>query len=296
MRAAVGVVIELPQMHKLIDRAGIALEVADQLLVLPALLKGRKAEFLIEFHGLPHRANAECVGSQLVECHRKFLLESGLTIAGVPGAVLEDVRFAIDGEDHRAFVGVGLVERPYPSPDEFAGTADPVMIVERPLDDESLFDLLPVHGQGCTRLSLEQAGHLALRLVLVEDLDRNALELSRLPGDVLWLHIDRAADRRLRGWFLGYCRSFSHRVAHKFSFGCGCRADGNSRSREMFSHPILTLEEPLCIPQNCDAVKAGWRGKPRFCRRVADDANTPRSVATDRNGRNSLEPAPLRWS
>ncbi len=31
---------------------------------------------------------------------------------------------------------------------------------------------------------------------------------------------------------------------------------------------------PLCIPQNCDAVKAGWRGKPRVWRRVADDANT----------------------
>jgi hypothetical protein len=41
MRTAVGVVIELPKMHKLIDGAGIALEVADQLLVLPALLKGR---------------------------------------------------------------------------------------------------------------------------------------------------------------------------------------------------------------------------------------------------------------
>ena len=47
------------------------------------------------------------------------------TVAGVPGAVLEDVRFAIDGEDHRAFVGVGLVERPDPSPDEFARTAVP---------------------------------------------------------------------------------------------------------------------------------------------------------------------------
>src|SRR5437899_100955 len=99
MRAAVGVVIELPQMHKLIDRASIALKVADQLLVLPALLKGRKAEFLIELHGLRHRANAECVGSQLVECHRKFLLESGLTISGVPGGVLEDIRFAIDGKE-----------------------------------------------------------------------------------------------------------------------------------------------------------------------------------------------------
>jgi hypothetical protein len=43
MRTAVGVVIELPKMHKLIDGTGIALEVADQLLVLPALLKRRKA-------------------------------------------------------------------------------------------------------------------------------------------------------------------------------------------------------------------------------------------------------------
>src|SRR5712691_8663653 len=37
----------------------------------------------------------------------------------------------------------------------------------------------------------------------------------------------------------------------------------------------------LCIPQNCDAVKAGWRGKPRVCRTgcgghtiIADDDNT----------------------
>src|SRR5208283_4696048 len=108
-------------------------------------------------------------------------------ISGIPGAVLEDIRFAIDGKDHRAFVGVGLVERPDPSPDEFAGTADAVVIVERTLDDEGLLDLrVPMHGQRCTRLPFEQTGHLALRLVLVEDLDRNALELSRLPGDVLW--------------------------------------------------------------------------------------------------------------
>jgi len=105
---------------------------------------------------------------------------------GVSGAVLEDIRFAIDGEDHRAFVGVGLVERSDPSPDKFACAADAVMIVERALDDEGLLDLrVPVHGQGCPRLPFEQAGHLALRLVLVEDLDRNAVELGRLPGDVL---------------------------------------------------------------------------------------------------------------
>jgi hypothetical protein len=37
MCAAVGVVIELPQMHKLIDRASVGLEVPDELLVLPPL-------------------------------------------------------------------------------------------------------------------------------------------------------------------------------------------------------------------------------------------------------------------
>jgi hypothetical protein len=35
-------------MDKLIDRAGVGLEIADELLVLPALLKRRKAKFLIE--------------------------------------------------------------------------------------------------------------------------------------------------------------------------------------------------------------------------------------------------------
>jgi hypothetical protein len=38
MCAAVGVVIELPQMHKFIDRASVGLEVPDELLVLPAPL------------------------------------------------------------------------------------------------------------------------------------------------------------------------------------------------------------------------------------------------------------------
>jgi hypothetical protein len=52
MRAAVSVVFELPQMHNLIDHAGIALEGADQLLIPPALLKDRKAEFLVGPHDL----------------------------------------------------------------------------------------------------------------------------------------------------------------------------------------------------------------------------------------------------
>src|ERR1700747_3490370 len=96
---------------------------------------------------LRHRANTECLGSQLVECHRKFLLGSGQTISGVPGAVLEDIRFTIDGKDHRAFVGVGLVERPDPSAHAFARTPEAVMIVDSTLDDEGLLDLrVLVHG------------------------------------------------------------------------------------------------------------------------------------------------------
>ena len=39
MRPSIGVVIEFPEMDKLIDRAAVALKIADQLLVLPTLLK-----------------------------------------------------------------------------------------------------------------------------------------------------------------------------------------------------------------------------------------------------------------
>ena len=74
MRPSIGVVVEFPEMDKLIDRAGVGLEIADQLLVLPALLKRRETEFLVELHRLGHRADAERVGSQLVERHWKFLL------------------------------------------------------------------------------------------------------------------------------------------------------------------------------------------------------------------------------
>ena len=41
MRATVGVIIEFPKMWKLIDRPGIALEIADKLFILPALLERR---------------------------------------------------------------------------------------------------------------------------------------------------------------------------------------------------------------------------------------------------------------
>ena len=73
MCAPVGVVVEFPQMDKLIDRPGVGLEIADELLVLPALLERRKAEFLVEFYGLRHRANTKRVRSQFIESHRKFL-------------------------------------------------------------------------------------------------------------------------------------------------------------------------------------------------------------------------------
>src|SRR3954451_2010982 len=69
MRPPIRVVVKLPKMDKLVDRAGISLEIADQLLVLPALLKRRKAEFLIELHGLRNGADAERVRSQFVESH-----------------------------------------------------------------------------------------------------------------------------------------------------------------------------------------------------------------------------------
>ena len=36
MRPAVSVIIKLPQVHNLIDRAGVGLEVSDQLLVMAA--------------------------------------------------------------------------------------------------------------------------------------------------------------------------------------------------------------------------------------------------------------------
>ena len=41
MGAAIGVILELPEMDKLIDRSGVGLEIADQVLVVTALLERR---------------------------------------------------------------------------------------------------------------------------------------------------------------------------------------------------------------------------------------------------------------
>src|SRR5271163_4074002 len=94
MRAAVVIVVELPEMDKLIDRAGVGLEIADELLVLPALLKRRKTKFLVELHRLCHRTDAKRVCSQFIESHRKFLPDQYALSLAYP-AVLKDFRLAI---------------------------------------------------------------------------------------------------------------------------------------------------------------------------------------------------------
>src|SRR5262249_33679147 len=75
MCATVGIIIELPEMYKLIDHAGIALEVTDKLFVLPARLKRREPDLLIEFHRLSHLADMQRIGSQFVERHGRFLFD-----------------------------------------------------------------------------------------------------------------------------------------------------------------------------------------------------------------------------
>src|SRR5262249_21732460 len=65
VRAAVGVIVELPQMDELVDRAGVGLEVADQLLVLTALLQRRVPELGVQLDRLAHLADVQRVGPHL---------------------------------------------------------------------------------------------------------------------------------------------------------------------------------------------------------------------------------------
>jgi hypothetical protein len=65
MLATVGVIIELPEMYKLIDRARVALEIPNQLLVLTALLERREADLLIQLHRFRNLADTQRVSSQL---------------------------------------------------------------------------------------------------------------------------------------------------------------------------------------------------------------------------------------
>jgi hypothetical protein len=62
-------------------------------------------------------------------------------LAGVAGAVLEDVGLAVDREDYGALVRMGLVVRARLAPHQLAGAADPVVIVEGALDHPALLDL-----------------------------------------------------------------------------------------------------------------------------------------------------------
>src|SRR5215510_4773986 len=55
----VGVVIKLPEMDELIDRASVGLEVAHELLVMAALLERREAELLVELRRFRHLADIE---------------------------------------------------------------------------------------------------------------------------------------------------------------------------------------------------------------------------------------------
>src|SRR5215469_17335814 len=68
----VGVVIKLPEMDDLVDRASVGLEVAQELLVMATLLERREAELLVELRRFRHLADVECVGSQFVQRHQGF--------------------------------------------------------------------------------------------------------------------------------------------------------------------------------------------------------------------------------
>jgi hypothetical protein len=71
MGTAIGVVIELPEMDKLVDRPGVGLEIAHELLVLSTLLECWKTNLLVELHGLGHCFDRQCVRSPFVKSHRR---------------------------------------------------------------------------------------------------------------------------------------------------------------------------------------------------------------------------------
>jgi hypothetical protein len=92
VRPTIGIIVELPQMHNLVDRSGIGLEVSDQLLVMTALLERRKANLLLELHRFGHCAYRERISSQFIEGHRalpfreRFEPPTAIRIIGKPEA------------------------------------------------------------------------------------------------------------------------------------------------------------------------------------------------------------------
>src|SRR5271170_1715239 len=168
----------------------------------------------------PDRSNASSAPQAASHRRTGIVMSAGTRVSR---AVLEDVRLAVDRKDDRTLVGMGFVERSDPPPNEFAGAADPLVVVERTLDDIGLLDLrVLVHRQGRPRFPFQEAGQLALRLVFVEHLDRDAVELRRPPSDFLRLDVNRAVHRGLHGRLPGCCGRFLHRLGHAgFPFSCG---------------------------------------------------------------------------
>src|SRR5215467_2820024 len=62
----IAVVIKLPEMDELVDRAGVGLEVTQELLVMATLRKRREAELLVKLRRFRHLADVECVRSQFI--------------------------------------------------------------------------------------------------------------------------------------------------------------------------------------------------------------------------------------
>src|SRR5690242_19552406 len=107
-----------------------------------------------------------------------FLIGVFPRLADVTGAMLKDIWLAIHRKYNCALVRPGFVERSYPTPDEFPGSTDAIMVIERSLDDVSLFDFgVLMHRQYCARLPFQKTGHFTLRLILIENLNRDAVEL-----------------------------------------------------------------------------------------------------------------------
>ena len=138
-----------------------------------------------------------------------------------PDGIEEDVRLAVDGEQHTALVGSRLMHRTRMPVDILAGAADAIVIVEGAFQHEALFDLgMLVERKDGARLPFEQDSHLALFVVAVKNLHPDLVELGFLPFHLGGIDIDRAVRRRLELAFqslgkracgrLSCCRSLGH--------------------------------------------------------------------------------------
>src|SRR6516162_2803375 len=88
-------------MDEFVDRAGVGLEVANELLVMAALLERREAELLVELRHFRHLADVECVRSQFVQRHQGFSLITSF-ISSMP-ITAEKVVLHVYGPRQRLF-------------------------------------------------------------------------------------------------------------------------------------------------------------------------------------------------